>query len=168
MRSLRHYTLFLFRGVTGLCSFQEGKWGDSSSCKVSCSHPVFSVHQCCFQLYAMYGSRLTRESRSPAFSPCLAVSAVVQSSSLFSIQESHEKKASGQLQLVLVKQNGNLVTMPSPILVPMQQRKVMGKKKVFILVLRRPVLLIELIFFRGDRKYQNFCETNLHIYCEGL
>jgi hypothetical protein len=53
--------------------------------------------------------------------------------------------------------------MPSPILVPMQQRKVMGKKKVFILV-----LLIELIFFRGDRKYLNFCETNLHIYCEGL
>jgi hypothetical protein len=43
----------------------------------------------------MYGSRLTRESLSPAFSPRLAVSAVVQSSSLFSIQESHEKKASG-------------------------------------------------------------------------
>lgn len=58
--------------------------------------------------------------------------------------------------------------MPSPILVPMQQRKVMGKKKVFILVLRRPVLLIELIFFRGDLKYLNFFETNLHIYCEGL
>jgi len=57
--------------------------------------------------------------------------------------------------------------MPSPILVPMLQRKVMGKKKVFILVLRRPVLLIELIFFRGDRKSLNFCETNLHIYCEG-
>jgi hypothetical protein len=50
--------------------------------------------------------------------------------------------------------------MPSPILVPMLQRKVMGKKKVFILVLRRPVLLIELIFFRGDRKYLNFFETN--------
>jgi hypothetical protein len=33
--------------------------------------------------------------------------------------------------------------MPSPILVPMLQRKVMGKKKVFILVLRRPVLLIK-------------------------
>ena len=56
--------------------------------------------------------------------------------------------------------------MPSPILVPMLQRKVMGKKKVFILVLRRPVLLIELIFFRGDRKSLNFCEMNLHIYCE--
>ena len=36
-----------------------------------------------------------RESLIKAFSPCLAVSAVVQSSSLFSIQESHEKKASG-------------------------------------------------------------------------
>lgn len=54
------------------------------------------------------------------------------SSSLFSIQESHDKKASGQLQLVLVKYTGNLVTMPSPILVPMLQRQ---------------VLLIELIDF---------------------
>ena len=26
MRSLRHYTLFLFTGLRGLCSFQEGKW----------------------------------------------------------------------------------------------------------------------------------------------
>jgi hypothetical protein len=33
----------------------------------------------------MYGSRLIQESLSPAFSPRLAVSAVVQSSSLFLI-----------------------------------------------------------------------------------
>lgn len=76
-----------FLGVTGLCSFKEGKWGDSYSCTVSCSRPVFSVHQCSFQLYAMYGSRLTRESLRPASSsvPGLSIWPGTQSSPLLRI-----------------------------------------------------------------------------------
>ncbi|CAI8600038.1 unnamed protein product [Vicia faba] len=76
------------KGLQGYAlSKRESGTGDSYSCTVSCSRPVFSVHWCSFQLYAMYGSRLTRESLHPASSsvPGLSIWPGTQSSPLLRI-----------------------------------------------------------------------------------